>query len=109
MILTSANSDPVAEVTDSDIQAAFDDDPGRGEFIILSQSEMVYMQAGGEYEGPYTLEYQQGNLDEHYQCTEDLNKTQVQTAFIKYLNNDTTWQTDYPLEILKQKPWWKLW
>jgi hypothetical protein len=109
MELTSAGSVNFTNATEIDIRTAFADDAGRDEFIILSQSELTYMQASGECEGPYTLEYQDASTDKHYQCPDDLNKDQVQAAFLKYLNNDTSWRTGIQWQLLENKPWWKFW
>jgi len=97
------------DVTETDIRNAFADDAGRGGYIILSQSEQVYMQACGEDEGPYVLEYRDGGGDQHYQCPHDLTKDQAQVAFLKYLAGDTSWQNDFEWEKLEFKPWWKFW
>ncbi|MHC4744705.1 MAG: hypothetical protein ACYS8Z_22550 [Planctomycetota bacterium] len=101
-------------VTRSDIIQAFEDDKGRGEFIILSQSTQVYIQAAGEDYGPYILEYRDGGAHYHFQCSEELPKPQIQEAFIKYLEGDQSWKTSLewkPLEMVEQesKPWWKFW
>ena len=97
------------DVTAADIQNAFADDAGRGGYIILSQSEQVYIQAIGEGDGPYTLEYRQGSGERHYQCPQDLTKEQVETAFLKYLTGDIAWQNDHEWQRLEIKPWWKFW
>lgn len=109
MNLECAKSIASSNATEADILNAFADDAGRGEYIILSQSEQVYMQACGEGDGPYTLEYRQGSQDRHYQCPLDLTKSQVKTAFLKYLDGDTSWQHDHEWQQLEMKPWWKFW
>ena len=100
--------------TRSDIVQAFEDDKGRGEFIILSQSEQVFIQAAGEDHGPYTLEYREGDDDRHFRCSQEPAKPQVEEAFIKYLEGDESWKTSREWKTLKQveqeaKPWWKFW
>ena len=85
-----------------DIIRAFEDDEKRGEFIILSQGEEVYIQAAGEGFGPYTLEYRDGDEDNHFQCTRELSKPEVQSAFIGYLKGDPSWKSNLewkPLDI----------
>ena len=96
-------------VTQMDIERAFDDDKGRGEYIILSQNPDTFMQAAGEGNGPYVLEYRDGEIPAHFQCTMKLVKAQVRDAFIKYFNGDPTWETSYEWEPLSDKPWWKFW
>ncbi len=96
-------------VTEEELSNAFQDDSGRGEFIILSQSEQVYIQASGEYDDPYAMEYREGDDDHHFQCTHDLSKENVQSAFMKYLKGDNSWKSDFEWKQLENKPWWKFW
>ncbi|MHC4088323.1 MAG: hypothetical protein ACYSWZ_21155, partial [Planctomycetota bacterium] len=98
----------------SDIIKAFQDDKSRGEFIILSQSKQVYIQAAGEGYGPYSLEYRDGDEYHHFQCSQELPKPQVQAAFIEYLKGGRSWLTDLEWKRLDmsqspEKPWWKFW
>jgi hypothetical protein len=79
---------------ESDIIEAFQDDKKRGEFIILSKSEQVYIQAAGEGFGPYTLECRDGDEDNHFQCTREMSKSEVQSVFIEYLKGDRSWMTN---------------
>jgi len=95
--------------TEADIRNAFADDSGRGEYIILSGADQVYMQAAGKGDEPYTLEYREGSADRHFVCTRDLNKAEVEAAFLKYLRRDASWKTDFPWKKLENKPWWKFW
>ena len=101
-------------VVKSDIIQAFQSDEGRGEFIILSRSSQVYIQASGEGFGPYRLEYRDGDDDHHFQCSRELSKPEVESAFMKYFEGDELWKTTLewkPLEMGQQggKPWWKFW
>jgi len=109
MELECAQSFSSGHATEEDIQRAFAEDKIRGEYIILSQADQVFMQAAGEDEGPYILEYRDGGGDHHYQCPHDLTKDQVQAAFLKYLAGDTSWQQDHEWQPLEMKPWWKFW
>jgi len=98
-----------AYAEESDIRKAFSDDQGRGDFIILSVADEVYIQASGEGDGPYTLEYREGGENRHYQCTRDVTKTEVESVFLKYLKQDITWITDFQWKKLESEPWWKFW
>ena len=109
MELECAQSISSDNATEADIRNAFGDDANRGEYIILSQAEQVYMQAFGEDDGPFVLEYRQGSGDQHYECPQDLTKDQVLDAFLKYLCGDPSWQQDHEWQPLKIKPWWKFW
>ncbi len=100
MRLECAQSIASADATEADIRQAFADDAGRGEFIILSESDEVFLQASGEGGGPYALEYRQGSADRHFRCTRDLTKTEVERAFLQYLNRDPGWKNDFPWQPL---------
>lgn len=96
-------------VTEAELINAFLNDADRGEFIILSQSDQVFIQASGECDDPYMMEYREGDGDHHFQCTQDVSKENVQAAFMKYLKGDNSWKTDVEWKQLENKPWWKFW
>ena len=109
MKLECAETISSANATEADIRSAFADDNGRGEFVILSEADQMFIQASGEGDGPYTLEYREGGDDRHFQCARDVKKTEVEAAFLKYLRRDAAWKTDFQWKALEKKPWWKLW
>ena len=109
MKLETAQSIGHDNVSEAELIRAFEDDRGRGEFIILSQRDQVFLQAAGEQEGPYHLEYRDGDDAHHFRCRRDLSKSEVQSAFLKYLREDGSWRSDFEWERLEKKPWWKLW
>ena len=109
MKLETAQSLRFAQVTEEQLREAFRDDARRGEFIILSQQPQTYIQAGGEADGPYRLEYRDGDADHHFQAAADYRKEDVQRAFLWYLAGDTRWQTEFPWRKQEQKPWWRFW
>lgn len=100
-------------IKEDDLIKTFDNDSGRGDFIILSHGEQVYLQASGEKDGPYQMEYREGDEDHHFTCTEKLTKEQVKISFLKYLEGDSSWKVDHMWEkselFSKKKPWWKFW
>ena len=109
MKLECAGSLSSGNATEPEIRNAFADDHGRGEFIILSDAEQVFIQASDEGDGRYTLEYREGGDDRHFQCTCDVRKAEVEAAFLKYMKRDATWKTDFPWKKLDRKPWWRFW
>lgn len=109
MKLTCENAPPCSDVTEEAILKAFLDDDGRGSFIILSESDQVFIQAAGEGTGPYTLEYREGDETRHHQCLRQLARSEVQSAFLKYLRRDASFKTDYQWSALEEKPWWRIW
>ncbi len=70
--------------------------PGENDsFLILSKSDMVYMQTAGNFNEGFILEYQEGSVDEHYSCINDpLTNDQVVKAFKDYLNGNLNWKKD---------------
>ena len=109
MKLECAQSGSTANATVSDIRNALADDASRGEFIILLDSDLTYIQAANVSDGPFTLEYQEGDTSHHFQCTRDLTKSEVESAFLKYLTRDPSWKSDFPWQQETLKPWWKFW
>jgi hypothetical protein len=107
--LETAGNISSASVTEDDIRKALDDDTGRGEFIILSDSDQVYIQAGGEGSGPFSLEFRTGDADHHFQCLREVSKQEVEAAFLKYLKRDASLKDDLPWQKMENRPWWKLW
>jgi hypothetical protein len=82
------------EASERDIDEVFDDDAGRGEFVILQAGEGRYIQAGGQGEGPYVLEYREAGSDAQYQATQPLGKAEVKAVFLDYLRHGSSWKTD---------------
>jgi hypothetical protein len=63
-------------------------------FLILSKDEMSYIQTCKTSDGRYVLEYQEGSLAEHYECTDGmLNFQKVSMAFTSYLKGSDEWKT----------------
>ena len=101
-------------VTEAQLREAFRNDRDRGEYIILFRDENgrkseYYIQAGGEFDDPYCLEYRDGDNEHHFRAAGEYTKAQVEQAFAWYLNNDSRWRTEYPWEKQEIKPWWKFW
>ena len=109
MELACENSPPSSDVTEAAILKAFSDDDGRGSFIILSEADQVFIQAAGTGDGPYTLEYRDGDAKRHHQCLGEPKRSEVQSAFLKYLRRDESWKRDFQWSALKEKPWWMIW
>ncbi len=73
-------------------------DPFCEEIAILEIDDMTYIQTlfANDEESPYgisiLLEYQEGDLHNHYLCQDDISIEQIVSAFISYLHSDGNWQ-----------------
>jgi len=110
MKLETASGPSCDSVTEADLVSLFGRDWGADEFAILAQDGEVYIQAAGEGDGPYVLEYRDGGADSHFECARTLSKAEARSAFMKYFKGDGSWKSD--LEWSRQdlgldKPWWK--
>ena len=47
--------------------------------------------------------------EHHFQCTQELSKERVRSAFTKYFKRDDSWKTDFAWKPMESKPWWKFW
>lgn len=60
-------------------------------FLIVSESEMVYMQVFWTYKG-YIIEYQEGSLKKHYESTKKVSLTETRKTIELYLDGDKSWK-----------------
>jgi hypothetical protein len=109
MKLETADSLGFDQVTEQQLREAFADDRGRGEFVILSQKQDVYMQASGDDDGPYVLEYRDGDADHHFSAGDTFRKADVLRAFLSYLAGDSRWRSEFSWQRRERKPWWRFW
>jgi hypothetical protein len=108
MKLETAQSLGSAQATADDIRNAIADDKRRGEFIILSSGPQHYIQAAGDHE-PFHMEYREGSRDEHYECTQDVSRRELEVAFLSYLCGESHWKTGFSWKKAESKPWWRFW
>ena len=80
-------------------------------FAILIRDEQQFMQCSGTLEEGFLLEYQDGSLDEHFQCVDhELLLASVIWAFQAYLADDHRWRTIFPWRRINvRQRWWKWW
>jgi hypothetical protein len=112
MKLETAKSQGFSQVSEQQLRDAFADDKGRGEFVILSQEPEVFIQAGGVDDGPYVLEYRDGDAEHHFSAGNTLRKEDVLRAFLWYLAGDSRWRSEFSWQTLERKPrkpWWRFW
>jgi hypothetical protein len=109
MKLEAAESIGFDNVTAEQLRAAFASDAGWGEFIILSRDRDHYLQAAGETDGQYTLEYRDGDAAHHFCAGDAFRKEDLLRAFVSYLADSAQWRSEFNWQKLERKPWWKLW
>ena len=103
MKLECAQSISSSNPNSDDIERAFADDHGRGEFIILIADDDSFIQAAGESDGPYVLEYRDAKIDKHFSAVGEFTKEQVKSAFLSYLGGNTDWHDTNTWEELENK------
>ena len=85
--------DPSPEAIAALIQAV----PGGDDsFLVLApeQDELTYIQAIGSPAEGFAVEYQEGALDQHFECAiQPLPTEHVVLAFQAYLRGDDVWKT----------------
>jgi hypothetical protein len=92
MKLTTAGKWPGAgDVSPQTLEDVFADDARRGEFVILEADQSTFLQASGEEDGPYVLEYREAG--EQFQAVGQLTKQEVKEAFLGYLQGGSEWRT----------------
>ena len=64
-------------------------------FAILARSGYTYMQVAGSVAEGYCLEYQEGSIDKHYRCLDQLTTNEVVEAFQSYRERDDFWKTKF--------------
>lgn len=87
--------------SDEDIRDAFSklDTKTGVDFIILGPTAMTYIQASGDRNVGFDLEYQEGTVDKHFRAKEKhITLKDVVNAFIAYRNGSTNWQDKFDFE-----------
>ncbi len=100
--LTTADEQVIRNPSPDQIGAVIDGLPaGADAFAILANDadELTYIQAIGSPSEGFGLEYQDGSLDKHFQCTnQDLTAEHVVLAFRSYQRGETDWKTAFKWE-----------
>jgi hypothetical protein len=94
MLLTTGLQS-ISEVNEQLLRILFEDEDFPEDFVILSQAPEIYMQAAGEWEGAYSLEYRDGDGDHHFSAGDRLRKRDLERAFLWYLAGDPRWRTEF--------------
>jgi|SRR6516164_7792430 hypothetical protein len=92
MDLIMAGSKAVLGVDAQLVEEILADDSRRGEFVILQVDKNTFLQASGEGDGPYVLEYKDGG--QQFQALDAPTKDKVKEAFLDYLRGGSEWKTE---------------
>jgi PAS domain S-box-containing protein len=88
----------IGSVTPQALKEVFADDLRRGEFVILEADKNTFLQASGEGDGPFLLEYKAAG--EQYRALDQPTKDEVKEAFLDYLRGGSEWRTRRPWKQL---------
>lgn len=91
----------IKKPSDQDIRNAFAglDTKTSAAFVILSRTTMTYIQAAGDRNVGFDLEYQDGTIEEHFKAKDKLMTIDdVVDAFIAYRNGDKNWKNGFDFE-----------
>lgn len=81
--------------TDTDIRQAVSslDTDKNSAFLVLATSELTYMQTSGDKNIGFSLEYQEGNTEHHYQAKrDDFTAEEIIQAMISYCAGSENWK-----------------
>ncbi len=68
-------------------------------FVILAVNDMTYMQVSGDKNIGFDLEYQEGNIKNHFRAKQvGIPVSEIEQAFIAYLNENPTWKSQFEFE-----------
>ena len=75
---------------------------GGGGFAILSQDEMTYLQAAGNRAGGFVVEYQDGDVDSHFEATQGaVPLGDLEKAFRLYAMGDAGWKSMFEWQAIE--------
>lgn len=80
--------------TEADIRRALAglDNQKDASFLVLSASQMTYIQVGGDAKAGFDLEYQEGDAQHHYRAVGNVTADLVARAMVSYLNGTDDWK-----------------
>ena len=92
--LDICGSSNIRNPTETDIrQAVFALDTKINDaFLILSRTEMTYIQTTGDQNVGFTLEYQEDDLQHHYRAKRSLTADEIVKAFALYSTGSDEWK-----------------
>jgi len=95
MTLDICGDKKIKNPTESDVrQAVFALDTKKSDaFLILGPTEMTYIQATGDQNVGFKLEYQETDTKHHYRAKRDLAADEIVKALVAYSTGADGWKT----------------
>ena len=109
MNLEAEEIEPIANVTENDLDCVFDESQTAfGKFVILSASDDAFIQSACTWEptdkskefnqrtrsDPYCLEYRDPDSDKQFAAIGEFTLLQIKDAFVEYLRGTEAWKQD---------------
>lgn len=104
MTLTINGETKISNPSDDDILNALQtlDTTSGDAFVILESDEMTYMQAGGDRNVGFDLEYQEGTVEAHYRARRtDISIDEIAQAFRAYRDGQPDWKQRFDFELIR--------
>ena len=101
MKIESENSPATEPATEADLLKIFNNDAARGNFIILSRDEVIFIQAAGIGDDPYSLECREPGDKVARSAGRDFTKADIIRAFRSYLAGDDLWKTQFDRLVIE--------
>ena len=89
--------------SEADIRAAvLSMDPEKNDaFLILATGDLTYIQTSGDPKNGFQLEYQEGDIQHHYQARRDYSVEEIIRALVSYLSGGVEWKNTADWEHIR--------
>jgi len=101
MKLDICSEKTIVNPTEADIRSALSslNTKSGDAFVILGPSDMTYIQASGDQNVGFDLEYQEGTIHQHYRAKQEpIPLNAIIEAFIAYRNENSEWKAKFTFE-----------
>ena len=101
MTLIICGEETITSPSAQDIRAAvLNLDTAGDAFLVLSLTDMAYIQCSGDQKVGFDLEYQEGSVDSHYRAKRnDWDAETIITKLSQYAESDVSWKEGVEWEI----------
>jgi len=107
-LITENNPTGYFNITETQLHDVFRDQHGKHVILFRERKGSHAIIAGYDNTELYEIEYYEGdNKGRFFRAVGKYNKTLVEQVFIKYLQNDESWYTEFVWNEVSMKPNWK--